>query len=127
MRLHSALIYDKLSQIALHFFVTTLLLVVALGAGKSARADEYLDALKNESNELQYLEGGKEDKTNKSEEKEMNIGNFENFLEKKDAAVFSIYETLATPERLRVFNTYKNTGDYSKAEQLVHELHISHN
>jgi len=125
MRLYITLIYDKRSQIPLPFIVTTLLLVVALGTGNGARADEYLDALKHESDELQYLEGGKE-KADKSGEKSMDIGSFEQSLEGKDEALFFIYGKLTTRERLHVYNTYKNTGDYSKAEQLIHELYISH-
>lgn len=84
-----------------------------------AIADDYLDALQNEAKELQYLE------SNKSLSINVTIDEFEKLLKQKKPGAASIYRRLGTASRLRVFNAYKATQDFSKTEQLIHQLNLA--
>jgi len=125
MKLYEIHIRDKFSQTHLAFIAITLVLLVALVATKSAAADAYLDALQQESDDLQYLEGGKKKAADNPEKKDMDIDSFEKFLADKDVALYSVYRKLETAKRLRVHRSYNITRDYKKIEQMIHELHIS--
>lgn len=125
MRLYEMHMRDKFSLTHLLFITSTLVLLVAPVVTKSANADAYLDALQQESDDLQYLEGGKKKPADNPNKKEMDIDSFEKFLAEKDVALFSVYRKLETAKRLRVLRTYNITRDYKKAEQMIHELHIS--
>lgn len=125
MRPYDAHMRGHTSPFQLHFIASTLLLLAALVITNHANADAYLDALQQESDDLQYLEGGKKKPADSPEKKAMDIDTFEKYLAEKDVALYTIYRKLETAKRLRVHRTYNITRDYKKTEQMIHELHIT--
>ena len=100
------------------FLLTGLTFVLSTAL---ATADDYLDALQNEASHLPYLE------SSKSLSVSITISEFEKSLELKKPGAASIYRRLNTADRVRIYKTYKATLDYSKTEQLIHQLYLDRN
>ena len=117
-------LHNKLLQ---RFSAKSLVIFVGLNVGLAtslAFADDYLNALEDEASQLPYLESGDGSASTVNTDK-LTISEFEKFLVQKNPATASIYKKLKTASRLRVFQSYKATKDFSKAEQLIHEIYLT--
>ena len=125
MKLRNPFYQDQTLQTSFQYFLLRTVLLVALIITGNVHADAYLDALQQESDDLQYLDGGKQKASDIPEMKQMTIDSFEKFLAEKNAALFSVYRKLNTTQRLQVHRSYNITLDLKKTELMIHELHLS--
>lgn len=113
------------SYIRMLLFTTLLIPVVSL-------ADDYLDALKSEAGDLEYLDEsrpgnvGHVKKQNNSAEvikASANINQFEKYFKLKDPASAAIYLRLNTAARLRIYRRFKSTHDLNIAKKMTFNLY----
>lgn len=111
-------------------YIWILLTLMLLGPSL-ASADDYLDALKSEAGELEYLDESrpgnvghvKKQKTDKAILKASeSISEFEKYYRIKDAASASIYLRLTTEDRLRIFRRFKSTRDLAIVRKMTFNL-----
>ena len=99
-----------------------------LSANTAIRADDYLDALKDEASQLEYLDETRPGNTisthsnNVSAEVQKamsSIENFESYFRQTDSASAAIYFRLNTQERLRIYHRFKATRNFDIARKMT--------
>lgn len=114
--------------IKIHYWILSSILILA---GPVARADDYLDALRNEARDLEYLDesrpGNAVTDTTKAIRPEIrkamqNITHFEEYYRRHDSAGAVVYFRLDTQARLRIYHRFKSTGNFDVARKMTVEL-----
>lgn len=97
-----------------------------------ASADDYLDALKDEASDLEYLDEsrtgnvGHVNKHNSNKEiikASQSISNFEQYYKNKDAAGASLYLRLNTEDRIRIYRRFKSTLNFDIVKKMTFDLY----
>ncbi|MDH5179956.1 MAG: hypothetical protein OEZ39_05940 [Gammaproteobacteria bacterium] len=97
-----------------------------------ASSDEYLDALKDEAGELEYLDESRSGNVKHAQKKDVNneiikaaenISSFEQYYKQQDAAGAAIYLRLKTADRIRIFRRFKTTKNFEIARKMTFDLY----
>lgn len=105
--------------------------VILIMANPLAVADDYLDSLKNEAADLEYLDETRPGNAITAQKKSVgpeitrasqSINNFENYFRKQDSASAAIYFRLTTQQRLRIFHRFKTTQNLDVARKMAIEI-----
>lgn len=98
----------------------------------TAIADDYLDALKDEASELEYLDESrpgnvghitKQNSNKKIIAATQNISQFEKYYKEKDAASATLYLRLNTADRIRIFHRFKATQNFDTVKKMTFDLY----
>lgn len=94
-------------------------------------ADDYMDALRDEAGDLEYLDETQPSNTITTNKKKLSpeinkaiqgIKHFENYFRKQDSASAAIYFRLTSQERLRIYHRFKSTRNFEVARKMTIEM-----
>lgn len=112
-------------KILVMFFVSHVLII------PMAMADDYMDALRNEASDLEYLDETRPGNAVTTNKKTLSpeirnaiqsMQHFENYFRKKDSASAAIYFRLNNQDRLRIYHRFKSTRNFEVARKMTIEL-----
>lgn len=107
------------------------ILIILLMPG-AAIADDYLDALKDEAGELEYLDESRSGNVGRVKKQKNNekiiaaiqsIAHFEQYYKQKDAASAGIYMRLNTSDRIRIYRRFKSTHNFDIVKKMTFDLY----
>lgn len=105
--------------------------VIMILASPLAAADDYLDSLRNEAADLEYLDETRPSNAITTRKKSVSpaikkaiqsISHFENYFRTQDSASAAIYFRLTTQERLRIYHRFKSTRNFEIARKMTIEI-----
>lgn len=105
--------------------------VIFIMASPLAAADDYLDSLRDEAADLEYLDETRPSNAITANKKSVSpaikkaaqsISQFESYFRKKDSASATLYFRLTTQERLRIYHRFKSTRDFEVARKMTIEI-----
>ena len=111
--------------------VFTCLVVIPSIHSPMTTADDYLDALQQEANQLEYLDETRPSNAITTRKKDTNpairqamqsITHFEKYYRKQDSASAAIYFRLKTQERLRIYHRFKSTRNFELARKMTIDI-----
>ena len=94
-------------------------------------ADDYMDALRDEASDLEYLDETRPGNTVTTNKKTLSpeiknamqsINHFENYFRQQDSASAAIYFRLNNQERLRIYHRFKSTRNFEVARKMTIEM-----
>lgn len=105
--------------------------IILMIASPLAAADDYLDSLRDEAAELEYLDetrssnaitAGKKSVSPAIKKAVQSISQFENYFHTIDSASAALYFRLTTQQRMRIYQRFKSTKDFEVARKMTIEI-----